>query len=101
MKQCPMCGEENNDNWPITVNGKIELGGCQSCWEKECDTNHWNTMAALEESQEERSCRVCGCTEENCKRCIEETELPCHWIEEDLCSACRKKVNKFSPKPKE
>lgn len=38
-------------------------------------------------------CRVCGCTQENCKQCIEKTGSPCYWIEEDLCSAC-------APKPK-
>lgn len=38
-----------------------------------------------------RKCRVCGCTENNA--CIDpETGWPCHWIEEDLCSACEDKV---------
>lgn len=36
----------------------------------------------------ERSCRVCGCTQDNCQQCIEKTGEPCHWVEEDLCSAC-------------
>lgn len=40
------------------------------------------------ENKEERKCRVCGCTEENCTQCIEKTGGPCYWIEDDLCSAC-------------
>lgn len=49
-----------------------------------------------------RSCRVCGCTEEDCTLCIIATSRPCYWAELDLCSACvpaktpaerRKKMN--------
>lgn len=32
-----------------------------------------------------RTCRSCGCSESNA--CVTEG-TPCHWIEEDLCSAC-------------
>jgi hypothetical protein len=35
-----------------------------------------------------RSCRVCGCTQENCSQCVAKTGEPCYWVEEDLCSAC-------------
>jgi hypothetical protein len=35
-----------------------------------------------------RTCRVCGCTDDDCRQCIEKTGEPCHWVEEDLCSAC-------------
>lgn len=35
-----------------------------------------------------RTCRTCGCTEDDCRQCIEKTGSPCHWIEQDLCSAC-------------
>ena len=35
-----------------------------------------------------RTCRVCGCTDDDCSGCIERTGTPCHWVEEDLCSAC-------------
>jgi hypothetical protein len=35
-----------------------------------------------------RSCRVCGCTEEDCSGCVERTGQPCWWAEPDLCSAC-------------
>lgn len=36
----------------------------------------------------ERVCRVCGCTDDNCIQCVRKTGRPCHWVEEDLCSAC-------------
>lgn len=36
----------------------------------------------------ERKCRVCGCTDYDCRQCIEKTGESCHWVEEDLCSAC-------------
>lgn len=35
-----------------------------------------------------RTCRACGCTDNNCQQCIDKTGSPCHWVEEDLCSAC-------------
>lgn len=41
-----------------------------------------------------RTCRICGCTEDNCLQCIEKTGSPCYWIEEDLCSACANNPNK-------
>ena len=42
---------------------------------------------------EERKCRVCGCTDNDCSQCIEKTGGPCHWVEEDLCSACQSGFN--------
>jgi len=36
----------------------------------------------------ERRCRVCGCTDADCRQCIAKTGQPCHWVEADLCSAC-------------
>lgn len=35
-----------------------------------------------------RACRVCGCTQNDCRQCIEKTGSPCSWVEPDLCSAC-------------
>ena len=35
-----------------------------------------------------RRCRACGCTDADCSYCIYRTGAPCHWVEEDLCSAC-------------
>jgi len=39
-----------------------------------------------------KKCRVCGCTDDDCRRCIERTGVPCHWVEDDLCSACKTTV---------
>lgn len=35
-----------------------------------------------------RHCRVCGCVDIDCRRCMARTGRACHWIEDDLCSAC-------------
>lgn len=35
-----------------------------------------------------QKCRLCGCTNDNCSGCIHRTGEPCHWVDEDLCSAC-------------
>lgn len=35
-----------------------------------------------------RSCRSCGCTDDDCSGCVERTGVPCFWVEPDLCSAC-------------
>lgn len=37
---------------------------------------------------DERACRVCGCTDDDCTQCVELTGQPCIWVEYDLCSAC-------------
>ena len=37
-----------------------------------------------------QKCRVCGCTDDDCRQCIEKTGHACHWVEKDLCSACFK-----------
>lgn len=37
---------------------------------------------------DERACRVCGCTDLDCSGCIERTGKPCYWVDDDLCSAC-------------
>ena len=40
----------------------------------------------------ERTCRVCGCTDGDCSQCIAKTGQPCHWVADDLCSACADEV---------
>lgn len=35
-----------------------------------------------------RECRACGCTEKDCSICIQRAGEPCHWVEQNLCSAC-------------
>jgi hypothetical protein len=40
------------------------------------------------------TCRVCGCTDLNCRGCIVRTGAPCSWVPElendegPICSAC-------------
>lgn len=34
------------------------------------------------------TCRVCGCTDADCRQCIARTGQACSWEETDLCSAC-------------
>lgn len=36
-----------------------------------------------------RTCRVCGCTDDDCSGCVDRTGEPCFWVESDLCSACQ------------
>lgn len=33
-------------------------------------------------------CRVCGCSDLDCRQCVEKTGRACTWVEDDLCSAC-------------
>ena len=46
--------------------------------------------------EEKKKCRVCGCSDGDCRRCIERTGHPCHWAEDDLCSACKTIVVTFA-----
>ena len=44
----------------------------------------------------ERTCRGCGCTDD--RACIGAGGVPCHWVEEDLCSVCRESESKKQSK---
>jgi hypothetical protein len=35
---------------------------------------------------DERVCRVCGC--DDMHACVSDAGVACHWVEDDLCSAC-------------
>jgi hypothetical protein len=41
---CPRCGNENQDNWPLEIDGEIKDGGCQGCWEAECSRTWWEAQ---------------------------------------------------------
>lgn len=45
-------------------------------------------MSAQATETATRRCRECGCTNDDCRQCIEKTGSPCSWVEADLCSAC-------------
>jgi hypothetical protein len=51
-----------------------------------------NTALALglwwEYRKDPRTCRHCGCTDNDCRQCIEKTGEPCSWVSADECSAC-------------
>jgi hypothetical protein len=47
-----------------------------------------------------RTCRVCGCTDADCRQCIAKTGAPCWWVGPDLCSACADPdTNRAGPRP--
>lgn len=46
-----------------------------------------------------RTCRVCGCTDNNSSECVKLSGCPCHWVEKDLCSVCAD-IGKLKEKPK-
>lgn len=46
-------------------------------------------LAWLTDQLQLRRCRVCGCTQFDCQRCIERTGRPCSWAGADLCTACQ------------
>lgn len=48
---CPVCGTPNTDNWPVDVDGEIQDGGCQECWEAECDREWWKCVAAIQQAE--------------------------------------------------
>lgn len=44
---CTKCGyytENKLDTWPIKIKGEIKPGGCQDCWEIECNNKWWLAM---------------------------------------------------------
>ena len=49
MKKCPNCGELNDDDWPLVIDGETKEGGCQACWEAECDKSWWEYLEMIEE----------------------------------------------------
>lgn len=54
--QCPKCkcnyDESVDGNWPLDINGAIKEGGCQDCWEQECDDSWWRMIWAIAEVKE-------------------------------------------------
>jgi len=48
MSKCPKCEKENEDDWPLMIDGEPKDGGCQECWEAECDEAWWEYGEYLE-----------------------------------------------------
>jgi len=42
----------------------------------------------MTQPETQRVCRVCGCCEDDCRRCLLFDRQLCTWVEDDLCSAC-------------
>ena len=49
---CPRCGTSNCDNWPLMMGDTVQMGGCQDCWEAECDAEWWRAMAVMQDYYE-------------------------------------------------
>ncbi len=41
---------------------------------------------------EDRKCRVCGCTDDDCRQCIEAQGHACSWLLDNLCTRCAKEI---------
>lgn len=91
---CEGCGAEGELEVPV---GARETFGCpEGCGATYVQWNNPLTehpdlqcvVCPVMVPQEERRCRICGCSDDNCAGCIERTGKPCHWVEDDLCSAC-------------
>jgi len=48
--KCPKCGKTNDDDWPLDIDGEIQDGGCQDCWEAEADKMWWKAVIALDKA---------------------------------------------------
>ena len=46
--KCPICGTENDYNWPLQVDGQIKTGGCQECWEKQSEEEWWKMVVRID-----------------------------------------------------
>lgn len=69
------------ERWQIT-GAEIEQ------WIERIDRDLADAPTVVAEMPPPRSCRVCGCTNGDCTGCITATGMPCHWVEQDLCSRC-------------
>lgn len=46
--RCPCCGAETDADWPVMCSdGEIRDGGCQDCWETQCDESWWEMARGL------------------------------------------------------
>lgn len=71
------------DEWEITA-GEIRLMVSQF------EVEEMERLDLQAREREERRCRVCGCTEADCRQCIAAQGYPCCWVpgEPNLCTRC-------------
>jgi hypothetical protein len=76
----------DNDHIPKEYVGKLLIvkTDCRQCL---CDPDEEVIVMPV------RKCRICRCTDDDCRQCIEKTGEPCSWVEDDLCSACIENKN--------
>ncbi|HXR84290.1 MAG TPA: PRTRC system protein E, partial [Hanamia sp.] len=68
---------------------------------KESGTTIRTILLKIKKPEKIRTCRICGCTDDKCIQCIKKTGSPCHWVEEDLCSACQEPEPEIEETPEE
>lgn len=103
---CTMCMDKSNaeSEWLSfsTYEAPTDLS---DSFENVLEDDYWPQIKKLydefmeqeygdENEDAERKCRICGCTDDNCKQCIERTGKACHWVEADMCSACSENRDK-------
>jgi len=42
----------------------------------------------MEKSKMTQKCAICGCTDDDCSKCVAVQGIPCHWAAENICSRC-------------
>lgn len=44
---CPICKQENDDDWVVKKDGKLLTGVCQMCWEDYCSFEWWEMIEII------------------------------------------------------
>lgn len=102
--ECPRCGRHVNDISAAEFSLYADVRICDSCGREERVMERrgvrpkpfedWAVADYFEKAERVREidvsngvahCRNCGCTD-NC--CCYTNGKACHWVEDDLCSAC-------------
>ena len=69
-KHCPTCGKINTADWPLKVGDDIKEGGCQKCWEAQCNES-WAIQAHAVNMCNPDTCDPM-LTSARCKQCMED-----------------------------
>lgn len=93
MHTCPVCDQACYCSGDIDDSEVMSLSwayhNCTCC---DDDLFPKDFDDGFDEEIEDRKCKYCGCTDEDCRQCIERTGQACHWISDDVCSACADKA---------